>query len=498
MFGPPLLAQTIVTSPAPDSVDVTVYRDPNRPAGQPLNLDWLNGFALISETRNVTIPAGESDFRFEGVAGGIIPESAIVTDLPAGVIEKNQDAYLLSPASLLDASLGRRVHIRRTSRATGAVAETDAVIRSGADGAVVLETPAGIEALRCSGLPETLIYDRVRTGLSAKPTLSVRLRAQRETRAQVTLSYLATGFDWQANYVAELSDDGERMDLFAWLTLANGDETGFVRADTQAVAGRLNREGVVRLPKPSPRLELRCWPQGTTTSDLREIMQEEAYDIVVTGARMGAPPPPPPPPPAMLAVTPVTVVAEQEELGDLKLYRIPEPVTVAARSQKQVALLQRDSVPIEIVYRYYAGAGRAAAMPVVTARNDAGGGLGLPLPSGQVSFFERHQGRRLLAGKGRLRDLAVGEEVEIELGDAIAVQVELVQQGRTAEDATFRLNVSNAKPYPILFEADLNGLSDEVVAPIPLAERDGRALWPVTIPANGSATLTYRILTPSP
>ena len=42
--------------------------------------------------------------------------------------------------SLIDRSLGRRVHLRRTSRATGAVREQDAVIRSGADGAVVLQT----------------------------------------------------------------------------------------------------------------------------------------------------------------------------------------------------------------------------------------------------------------------------------------------------------------------------------------------------------------------
>ena len=52
------------------------------------------------------------------------------------------------------------------------------------------------------------------------------------------------------------------------------------------------------------------------------------------------------------AAPPVAVMqAQQEELGDLKLYRIPEPVTVAARSQKQVALLQRPGVQVRTVYR---------------------------------------------------------------------------------------------------------------------------------------------------
>jgi hypothetical protein len=179
--------QGVATSPGPDAVSVTVYRDPDRDADRALNLDWLNGYALITETRRVDIPAGDAEIRFEGVAGGIMPESAIVAGLPDGVVEKNQDAQLLSPVSLLDRSLGRRVHLRRTLRATGAVREEEAVIRSGAGGAVVLQTEAGFEALRCTGIPETLVYDRVPEGLSAKPTLSVRTRSTRAVLRSVFL-----------------------------------------------------------------------------------------------------------------------------------------------------------------------------------------------------------------------------------------------------------------------------------------------------------------------
>src|SRR6185295_11577049 len=129
-----------------------------------------------------------------GVAGGILPQSAIVSGFPEGIVERNRDAYLLSPGTLLDRSLGRRVHIRRTSPDTGKVREEEALIRSGADGAVILQTPAGTEALRCTGLPETLVYDRVPPGLSAKPTLSVRARSSQPVAATVTLSYLSDGF----------------------------------------------------------------------------------------------------------------------------------------------------------------------------------------------------------------------------------------------------------------------------------------------------------------
>src|SRR5688572_19979837 len=64
-------AQPMVTSNGPDGVAVTVYRDPSRSADDAMDLDMLNGYALISERRRVRLPAGEAVIRFEGVAAGI-------------------------------------------------------------------------------------------------------------------------------------------------------------------------------------------------------------------------------------------------------------------------------------------------------------------------------------------------------------------------------------------------------------------------------------------
>jgi hypothetical protein len=466
-----------------------------------MDLRWLSGFALVTETRRISIPAGESDIRFEGVAGGILPESAIVSGFPSGVVEKNQDAWLLSPASLVDSSLGRRVHLRRTSLATGAVRETEAVLRSGADGAVVLETPDGMEALRCDGLPAALVYDRVPAGLSVKPTLSVRVRSPRAAGATVTLSYLASGFDWQANYVADLSPDGATLNLFAWLTLANGDETGFRRAETQAVAGRINRSShPPRRPRSSP-LRLRCWPSGTTTSDLREQVFEKE-EIVVTGSRalmelmpapvMEAPPPLAPPPPAMMA--------QQEDLGDLKLYRIPEPVTVAARSQKQVALLTRQSIAVETLYRVDSRVrdiGNLVVTRLLSTRNTVEKGLGLPLPAGRLVLFGTGRARPLLIGRGFVEDRAVGEEVEIPVGPANSVSARAARLSTAADGSEeWELAVGNAQSAPVRFEAQLMGGDLKLTSATALGSRDGRPLWTVTVPANGQVALRYRLSRP--
>ncbi|HEX8444041.1 MAG TPA: hypothetical protein VF631_10400 [Allosphingosinicella sp.] len=501
-------AEPITSSPRPDAVSVTVYRAPY--SSDRLDLNWLQGFALISERRQVSIPAGEGSIRFEGVAGGIIPESAIVTGLPDGVVEKNQDALLLSPASLLERSLGRRVHLRRTSLATGQVREHEAVIRSGAGGAVVLQTEAGFEALQCSGLNETIVYPSVPPDLSAKPTLSVRTRSPAAATANVTLSYLASGFDWQANYVATMRPDGRSVDLFAWVTLANGDETSFVNADTQAVAGRLNR-----VEEDRPRrergggdgeLNLRCWA-AATTSDIPLRQRERSSPF--------APPPPPPPPPPMAMAPPPPAedgaenivvtgsrVARQETLGDLKLYRLPEPVTVAAMSQKQVAFLDLNNVPVEVIYRVRLAADdeeeSQAAQLMLRFQNEQKSRLGVPLPKGSVALFEHQAGRPLLIGETRLDDKAVGEEVELGYAESPAVRWTAEETDSGDRWTSRRLTLTNANPRPVRAEVRLSLDDGETFqrTSSKLSRKEGAWLWTPTVPANGSVSLTYRINKP--
>lgn len=504
LSGPaaPAGAQNVVTSPGPEHVEVTVYRDPNRAPGEAFELRMLNGYALISETRQVSLPAGESEIRFEGVAGGIVPQSAIVAGLPQGIVERNRDAWLLSPGTLVDASLGRRVHLRRTSHATGAVTEAEAVIRSGADGGVVLQTAAGVEALRCAGQSETLIYPAVPPGLAARPTLSVRVRATAPVTATVRLAYLASGFDWQANYVASLAEDGRHIDLFAWLTLASNDETSFVNADTQAVAGHVNREEVDEQEREGGPLRLQCWPAATTSDIPLEEFQRmamgrgrqlppsgQAIDVTGTRVRM----------PNLTSTSPITVInseeiATRENLGDLKLYRIPMPVTVAANSQKQVAFLTRRRIAVHFAWRqdfnsYSDSDGRPERF--LLTRNREAEGLGEPLPGGGFILLADGPDRPILVGDGGLGDdRAVGDEVEISLGPTpglISSFRAVRKEGRTGY---FELLVSNDRPTPAVFEGAIHFAN--VRADRRLGRRNGDPLWRVEVPANGRARLCFR------
>lgn len=501
----PAAAQPAITSPAPDSVSVSVFRDPNRGEGGEIEPGWLNGFALISEKRTVDLPAGESTLRFEGVAEGMVAVSAIVTGLPGGVVQKNRDAALLSPASLLDGSLGNRVHVRRTDRATGKVSEDDAIVRSGPRGAVVLQTAAGYEALRCTGLPESIIYDGVPAGLTAKPTLSVMTRSPTAQRTTVTLTYLSTGFDWASNYVARIRKDGKTLDLFAWLTVANSNGESFADAGLSAIAGTLNKvsdfDALAARPH-TPPLYLSCFPLGSGRNGIPPAppppppprpmaapMMSEGMDIVVTAQRRSN----------LEMVSAVSIVASQENLGDLKLYRVPIPVTVAANGQKQVALLVKDRVPFSTIYRRRLDVGNEArAMTpeiVLRMQNKEADGLGVPLPSGQAAVFERVGDQQMLVGEGAMRDHSVGEKVDLVIGQSNQVLIDVenyVPPKNGRHD--YRITVTNANPHAadveLGFEVDDNDGLDPRIRKLP--RRDGLLTWVVRVPANSAKNFHYR------
>lgn len=494
----------------PVKLDITIYRDPYRDSGS-IELDNLGGFAVITETRRVTIPAGKHRLRFEGVVDGIIPESAIVTGLPGGVIEKNQDADLLSPSALMRAARGRTISLTRTDSATGKKVRAPAEIVSASPDGVVFKSKQGTESLRCSGLPETFRYDTSLSGVPARPTLSVQTRSPRAIEATVTLTYVAEQFDWGANYTMKVNDDGKTVDFGGWITLANGNSVGLENAQVRVVAGKLNREDYERLTGPSEQVVARCWPMQKT-SDIPEqpgrpyqMVQPDQFtgnayltgEIVVTAQlRREA---------MMNAASPITVVSADslEQLGDLKLYRLPYPSTVAAQQMKQVRLIDLKGVAYERAFWVDAVIDGGVTESewinpplYYNLRNDKARGLGLPIPSGRYVIEQDQFGLTMVVKETGGRDRAVGEVIGVEGPENADLSWRQVLVESSAEGKRFvrryEIEVRNASARPALFWATPNGSPDLVRATsLPLVSEQGRKRWRLEVPANGAVSLTF-------
>lgn len=507
-------ARTAVEASPPLELAVTVYRDPARAPEQAMRREWPRGFAMITEKREVTLPPGESTIRFAGVAEGMIAVSAIVTGLPGGTIEKNRNADLLSPASLVDGTLGNRVKVTRTNPATGEASAEEAVIRTRADGGLVLQTAGGFEAVRCSGLPEKLTFDRVPEGLSAQPVFSVDTHDATGGRYTIELTYLAWGFDWQAHYVATLlpadSRDRVKLRLMSWLTLLNDNGQSFPAAELLVVAGTLNVvsdfAGLADAPDARP-LQLTCYPLGSTAA---------GTPASSFGFAQGAPPPPAPPPPAMAMADAITVTAaragvamkaSEEALGDLKLYRVPEPVTVAAKSLKQVAFLDQDAVEGRLLYKVGCAPleNRDQSVPAnlrLVTVNDARHGLGMALPMGGVTVFEPSAFGELLVAEERLRDYAEGQDVELSFGASGQVFArcfsgEAEREAQPGRWTPMRAVLTNANPHPVQLRLALGASGEWQYRGLRGTRvKDGEVTVEFTVPANGTRELTWGMRPP--
>lgn len=517
--------RVVVAASAPVAQSVTIYSRGGtsvRRRGGPGVRQRLvsNGFGVISETRTVTLPQGRSTIRFEGVSEGMIAVSAIVTGLPGGTIEKNRNADLLSPASLVDGTLGNRVTITRTNPATGEEKSEDAIVRTRADGGLVLQTGTGFEAVRCSGLPEKLSFDRVPDGLSAEPIYSIDTFSPAGGTYTITLSYLSWGFDWEANYVAKVDDGGEQdaltYDLRSWLTVLNDNGQSFEDADLLVVAGKLNIVSNLRALASPPRgkpLRLTCYPIGSTArgSPVRALM----------------PPPPPPPAPIVVsgfraslsdAISPkdigkstdqnvaealqrVAGVAIGEDLGDLKLYRVPRKVTVAAKSMKQVVFLDKQGAKGKLYYQFgcsqqNGGAGWQALPWLLESENVAREGLGEALPGGQMSVFERGPDGELLVAQASLRDYAKGEDVEVWLGQSAQAFGQCRRLGdpeRWVNDAALmEAEFTNANPHDVTVRLLLGYPAQLRVRGLRTTLHKGQLMAEVTVPANAARVVKWQ------
>ncbi len=198
---------------------------------------------------------------------------------------------------------------------------------------------------------------------------------------------------------------------------------------------------------------------------------------------------------AMYLPAPVAaIVAQQENLGDLKLYRIPEPVTVNAKGQKQVAMLVKPGASFEHYYTSIVDIYGRNSKPMtfwLRSENLLEKGLGLPMPQGQVMVFEDSKYGPLLTGESSLLDRAVGDEIEMRVGDSSDVRISSTRISEKSKRQKWKIEVTNARNSAVNVEVylpyQLQG------NPKGVQKVDGIPIWKTTLPANGDATLHYEL-----
>ena len=443
---PALAAEQRVGEEARTRLDLTVY-----------NQD----LAMVGEARRVTLAPGENTLAFEGVSPALRPETVLLRGTGLRLLEQSFAFDLITLRRLLEASVGQDVRVIRVHPQTGAETIVDARVLSVAEGPVLrigdrIETSA----------PGRIVFDRLPDGVRERPTLLVSLDSAKAGAAEVHLSYLSGGLSWRADYVAELNAAEDRLALTGLVTLSNTSGIPFRDATLRLVAGDVNVAPPVLLHA------------------------DRAFQAKM---EMAAAPMPAP-----------------QAAGDLYVYPIDRPVTLANQETKQVVLLAAPNVAVRKVYRFETWAGNDSgggeteprnASVTLEMDNTADSGLGMPLPAGIVRLYQAAPGGALFAGEDGIRHTAEGARVKLTLGSAFDVTGEAQQTSfeRISErsiETGQKVTLRNAKPDAVEVQVIGNlppgwRMLEESAAHTP--ETASRIVWTVRVPAKGTADLSYRI-----
>ncbi|MFH1200580.1 MAG: hypothetical protein V1708_05935, partial [Candidatus Micrarchaeota archaeon] len=236
------------TSESPQSVELTVYQvTPQNNYYYPSNaagFDVDNGLALIKETRKALFPQGMTAFSMKGTAQYIDSTSLHfkdITDPSAYVLEQNYNYDLVSQEKLLEKYIDSPITVKKgNSTITGTLLTSS--------GGIVLKTANGLVAL--NGYDE-IDYPSLPSGLITKPTINWLLSSGKAGEHEIQASYLASGLNWHADYVAVANANDDRMDIQGWVSLTNKAGATFKDAKLKLVAGDINLVRGTPAPAPS-------------------------------------------------------------------------------------------------------------------------------------------------------------------------------------------------------------------------------------------------------
>ncbi|BAO43488.1 DUF4139 domain-containing protein [Thiolapillus brandeum] len=432
--------------------------------------------ALIRDQRSINLPGNTLDLALRGVSARMRPETALLRSInPPGdlqVLEQNFNFDLLTPRKMLEKYTGKTVELVRMNPATGKETREAAAILSTNEGVVVkigdqVETnPEG-----------RWIFPRIPENLRDRPTLVTRLSTRQAGKRELELTYMSGGLAWKADYVVNLNQGDNALDLAGWVTLTNQSGTTYPNTHLQLVAGDVHQvqENMRYLKRKAP---------------MTAMMEDMA--------------------PAPMA---------EESLFEYHLYTLNRPTTIADNQTKQVALLNASDIPAtkELIFegqdyyyrsRYNTLGQKLKATAYVSFENREEKGLGMPLPKGIVRVYKQDSaGHVQFVGEDRIDHTPRNEQVRLKLGETFDVTAskkqinyKKVNYGHPynyAAESTLRLELKNAKNKAVTVK---------VREPIPgdwKIEREshrhrkvaaGLAEWEINIPAEGKVTLEYQVL----
>jgi len=428
---------------------------------------YNSNVGLVKDTRLIDFKPGIHELKFMDVAAKIDPTTVHIKSLINGsslnVLEQNYEYDLLSPQKLLEKFVGQKVQLATINPETKKEEIVEATLLS-TQGGNIYQIGDKIHI----GHYGRVLLPKIPENLIAQPTLVWMLENRLSRPQKLEASYLTSGINWKADYVAVLNKLDTMTDLTGWVTIDNRSGATYQNALLKLVAGDIHRvEGEMRMDYARP----------------------------------------------MAAAKEASPQFKEESFFEYHLYTLDRRTTIKDNQTKQMTLLDANQVPIRKLfifsgapqYYYYQmeqGSQKQKIGVFLELENSKKNNLGIPLPKGTIRVYkEDKDGSLQFVGEDRIDHTPKDEKFKIKIGEAFDVvgergQTEYKRLGRNLFEVTFEVSLRNHKKEDIkvLVEEPIPGDWEMLSNTHPFEKLSAHLIrFEVPVPKDKEEKVKYRI-----
>ena len=354
---------------------------------------YNSNLGLVKDTRLIDFKPGIHELKFMDVAAKIDPTTVHIKSLINGsslnVLEQNYEYDLLSPQKLLEKFVGQTVQLATINPETKKEEIVEATLFS-TQGGNIFQIGDKIHI----GHPGRILLSRIPENLIPQPTLVWMVENRLSKPQKVEASYLTSGINWKADYVAVLNQLDTSTDLTGWVTIDNRSGATYQNALLKLVAG-----------------------------DIHRVQAEKRMDYAKP----------------MAAAKEASPQFKEESFFEYHLYTLDRRTTIKDNQTKQMALLDANQVPIKKLfifsgqpqYYYYQMTRSSDKQKIgvfLELENSKKNNLGIPFPKGTIRVYkEDKDGSLQFVGEDKIDHTPKDEKFKIKIGEAFDVVGERVQ-----------------------------------------------------------------------
>ncbi len=424
---------------------------------------YSNDLALVQDTRLLGPITPEDTVIVKDISRKMHTQSLQIKD--AGIItEQSLNQAVISYKSLMNSYIGETITLVKTLQSSDQEIRQSVKLLSVDKHTVIVEIDGAIESFPLRSEVWRFVFPKKPTNMQLRPSLTFKSQGKKTTN-NIQLNYLTSGLEWQMDYVLELNSKRNLLNLKGLASLFNRTDTLYKKANIKLLAGTIS--------PPSQN-------QFKATAPMDMMMDRTAR-----------------------------LETSTQNIGDLKLYNLPQETTLFPHQQTQVPLLSAKNIPVIAGYRYdlhitpYLDNHETKTSPssYLSFNNDKESGLGIPLPSGQARIFNPDKSHELqFVGASLFSQSSLNEEIKLETGKAFDFSI---RHRQTSHEKTFNgvivgiqfiFNNSSLEEKTLDLTATFSNSWKIIDSTYPLFKKQGRdAHWKIKVAGNNISVFDIRV-----